>query len=438
MPLPALIADGGELTVVRRLAFFVYGYWDVKWPSDFKPPELEEGLRLGYVGRLSEFDPGLSARRFIREDVSIVAIDDQVNPPEPGTSNVEEIFDTAVAKASGEVFFEKDITNAGLGRLRPLADFFVGDRVPVFLWGRILAGQLVTAIDCVGTAAEPIGYRVHVGGQVLGDAVARARQKKDMQRDIAAERRERLRESGETAAEVARVSRQAASAVKTADGAVRTAGEALSTAQGAMHDSEVANQAARSAIQTAKQADLKSEEGKQQAIAANTTANEAQQTSIEALQKASRANEQAAATNRELIAKNAEWNKLQDRGLNELAAQQEAMKRYIDLSRPSSVTVSTWDPVWAGPVHVSYPSNNHIQLYLKESAYVIGASILGIARVNALRGYSFSFTADMTSGQTYTPQVGGFEAFNQVSVTVHPIVNFAAILAEERRKRGLQ
>ncbi|MHC9950428.1 hypothetical protein ACQX22_09105 [Corynebacterium diphtheriae] len=196
---------------------------------------------------------------------------------------------------------------------------------------------------------------------------------------------------------------------------------------------------------------MTSEEGKKQAIVANSTANAAQQTAIESLQKSSEANanaseansnsikalETSAKTDRELISKNAEWNKIQDRGLKELTAQQEAMKRYVDLSKPASVTASTWDPVWAGPVQVSYPSRNQVELYLKRSPYIIGASVLGIARVNALSGYSFSFTADMSAGQTFTPQVGGFESFNQVSVTVHPIVNFAAILAEERQKRGL-
>lgn len=389
MPLPALIADGGELTVVRRLAFFVYGYWDVDWPDDFEPPKLEEGLRLGYVGRLNESDPGLSARRFIREDVSITATNGHAEPPELGTSNVEEIFDTAVSKASGEVFFEKDITNAGLGRLRPLTDFFVGDRVPVFLWGRILTGQLITAIDCIGTATEPVGYRVHVGGQVLGDAVARARQKKDMQRDIAAERRARLRDVGGVSS--------AASAAKDA----------------------------------AKVADRKAEGADAKAVTAQETADDA-------LAKWRQQKDQLDQVQSELIRKNAEWNRLQDVGLKELESQQAAMKRYVELSKPGMVTADSWAPVWAGPVQVSYPARNRIQFYLSPSNVIVGASVLGVARVTALSGYSSSFTAEIYAGETVTPSVGGFEAFQKVSVTVHPIVDFAAILTEERRKRGLQ
>ncbi|MHD0231522.1 hypothetical protein ACQZEV_12610, partial [Corynebacterium diphtheriae] len=158
----------------------------------------------------------------------------------------------------------------------------------------------------------------------------------------------------------------------------------------------------------------------------------------DALEKWRRQKDELDQVQSELIRKNAEWNRLQDVGLKELEAQQEAMKRYVELSRPGTVTADSWDPVWAGPVQVSYPSRNRIQLYLNPSSYTVGASVLGVARVSALSGYSFSFTADIRAGETVTPSVGSFEAFQQVSVTVHPIVDFASVLKEERGKRGLQ
>lgn len=231
----------------------------------------------------------------------------------------------------------------------------------------------------------------------------------------------------------------------------RQANDARAEARSAVAESRAANSTAQSAIRRADEAGLTSEEGKRQGIEANSTANKAQQIAIESLQNSSAANtnaseansnsikalEATAKTDRELIAKNAEWNRIQDRGLKELEAQQEAMKRYVDLSKPASVTADSWDPVWAGDVKVSYPARNQVQLYLKNSSYVSGASVLGIARVNAISSYSYSFAVDMKAGQTVTPKVGDFESFNQMSVTVHPIVDFAAILAEERRKRGL-
>ncbi|CAB0487264.1 hypothetical protein CIP107503_00118 [Corynebacterium diphtheriae] len=315
-----------------------------------------------------------------RFDVSFVRADATVDLTAQ-TSDLETQIEAAQLRTEGDIFFERDITDSGTGRYRPGIDIKRGDIVDVLIWGRILPLP-ITRWEMISDGTTSVGWRWHVGGAMIEDSEALRSHNDQLLQQIAQEKRQMAKTIGA-------VSQQAASA-----GAA--------------------------------------------AAKADTKAVAAQETADDALEKWRQQKDQLDKVQSDLIEKNTQWNRIQDRGLNELAAQQEAMKRYVDLSRPSSVTVSTWDPVWAGPVHVSYPSNNHIQLYLKESPYIIGASILGIARVNALRGYSFSFTADMTAGQTFTPQVGGFEAFNQVSVTVHPIVNFAAILSEERRKRGLQ
>ncbi|CAB0846137.1 hypothetical protein FRC0376_00298 [Corynebacterium diphtheriae] len=315
-----------------------------------------------------------------RFDVSFVRADATVDLTAQ-TSDLETQIEAAQLRTEGDIFFERDITDSGTGRYRPGIDIKRGDIVDVLIWGQILPLP-ITRWEMISDDTTSVGWRWHVGGAMIEDSEALRSHNDQLLQQIAQEKRQMAKSIGA-------VSQQAASA-----------GTAAAKADG-------------------------------KAVAAQETADDA-------LAKWRQQKDQLDKVQSDLIEKNTQWNKIQDRGLNELAAQQEAMKRYVDLSRPSSVTVSTWDPVWAGPVHVSYPSNNHIQLYLKESPYIIGVSVLGIARVNALRGYSFSFTADMTAGQTFTPQVGGFEAFNQVSVTVHPIVNFAAILSEERRKRGLQ
>lgn len=375
-----LVADTGELRLMRRMGSFAYGRWEVEWPKDFEAPKLDDGVKLGYVARMMKEDPGLSGRRFSRRDVAINAVDK--------TSDVEQILDAAESAVKEHVFFESELTGVGLAHQVPGEDFQLGDLVPVLVCGRVLPDQLVTNIRWALQDGVSECF-VQIGSQVLADDLERARQNREVTRAIAQERRERVVDVSNAAASAA----EAKAAAKVADRKAGAADAKAETADGKAED---------------------------------------------ALEKWRRQKDQLDKVQSDLIEKNTQWNRIQDRGLNELAAQQEAMKRYVDLSRPSSVTVSTWDPVWAGPVHVSYPSNNHIQLYLKDSPYIIGVSVLGIARVNALRGYSFSFTADMTAGQTFTPQVGGFESFNQVSVTVHPIVNFAAILSEERRKRGLQ
>lgn len=369
-----LYADGGDMTVGRTIPAYVLGAFDVVLPEGREQEKSDDRIRNGYIYRPPNPASGALDIGFVKADVKLDL--------GAKTSSLERVVDAAIKRTEGDVFFEQDIPRGGLGDHIPGLDFDIGDVVSVDVWGKKLPLP-VTALDFEGAVdRDPFSVRVHVGGQMITDAQALQAKTDAVLERVEAEKRQRLKSIGA-------VSRQAVSA-----------GTAAAKADG-------------------------------KAVAAQETADDA-------LAKWRQQKDQLDKVQSDLIEKNTQWNRIQDRGLNELAAQQEAMKRYIDLSRPSSVTVSTWDPVWAGPVHVSYPSNNHIQLYLKDSPYTIGASILGIARVNALRGYSFSFTADMTAGQTFTPQVGGFEAFNQVSVTVHPIVNFAAILTEERRKRGLQ
>ncbi|CAB1005474.1 hypothetical protein FRC0508_01921 [Corynebacterium diphtheriae] len=379
-----LRADGGEITVGRQIGSFVWGRWDVTLPSDVSlKDQPDTRMAEGFLYKPEDLPKGRFDLRGVRADSSqtMVAKKSGEIDYSLSTSDTEQVLDAAEKRIEGNLFFEKDITTDGLGIYEPGVDFHEDDLVDVMLWGKRLPDLPVTAIDITSERGSAEKWRVHVGGQPIADAAALRSSREKIFAQIAAERRE-------AASKLGAVSRQAASAGK-----------------------------------AAAQADNK--------------AAAAQETADDALAKWRQQKDQLDKVQSDLIAKNAQWNRIQDRGLNELAAQQEAMKRYVDLSKPASVTASTWDPVWAGPVQVSYPSRNQVELYLKHSPYIIGASVLGIARVNALSGYSFSFTADMTAGQTFTPQVGGFESFNQVSVTVHPIVNFAAILSEERRKRGL-
>lgn len=379
-----LRADGGEITVGRQIGSFVWGRWDVTLPSDVSlKDQPDTRMAEGFLYKPEDLPKGRFDLRGVRADSSqtMVAKKSGEIDYSLSTSDTEQVLDAAEKRIEGNLFFEKDITTDGLGIYEPGVDFHEDDLVDVMLWGKRLPDLPVTAIDITSERGSAEKWRVHVGGQPIADAAALRSSREKIFAQIAAERRE-------AASKLGAVSRQAASAGK-----------------------------------AAAQADNK--------------AAAAQETADDALAKWRQQKDQLDKVQSDLIAKNAQWNRIQDRGLNELAAQQEAMKRYVDLSKPASVTASTWDPVWAGPVQVSYPSRNQVELYLKHSPYIIGASVLGIARFNALSGYSFSFTADMTAGQTFTPQVGGFESFNQVSVTVHPIVNFAAILSEERRKRGL-
>lgn len=315
-----------------------------------------------------------------RFDVAFVRADATVDLTAQ-TSDLETQIEAAQLRTEGDIFFERDITDSGTGRYRPGIDIKRGDIVDVLIWGRILPLP-ITRWEMISDDTTSVGWRWHVGGAMIEDAEALRSHNDQLLQQIAQEKRQMTKSIGA-------VSQQAVSAGKAA-------------------------------------------------AKADDKAVTAQETADDALAKWRQQKDQLDKVQSELINKNAEWNRLQDVGLKELESQQAAMKRFVELSKPGMVTADSWTPVQAGPVQVSYPSRNRIQFYLRPSNTVVGASVLGVARVKALSGYSSSFTVEINAGETVTPRVGGFEAFQQVSVTVHPIVDFAAILTEERRKRGLQ
>nr|DAM79435.1 MAG TPA: hypothetical protein [Caudoviricetes sp.] len=192
-----LVADGGEMTVLRDLAAFSYGRWSVDWPEsvpDEQRPELPDDRDFGYASKLKQ-DPGRFGRRFVRADVTIKAQDfDEAGKPIPfsGESDVEETLDDAAKRTDGDVFFEREITRAGLGALVPRVDFDVDSVVPVLIWGKTIPSP-VTSIEDVVEAGAVVDYRVHVGGQLLQDDAARERANREIEATIAQERRERVK-----------------------------------------------------------------------------------------------------------------------------------------------------------------------------------------------------------------------------------------------------
>ena len=192
-----LVADGGEMTVLRDLAAFSYGRWTVDWPEsvpDEQRPELPDDRDFGYASKLKR-DPGRFGRRFVRADVQIKAQDfDESGKPIPfsGESDVEETLDDAAKRTDGDVFFEREITRAGLGALVPRVDFDVDSVVPVLIWGKTIPSP-VTSIEDVVESGAVVDYRVHVGGQLLQDDAARERANREVERTIAQERRERVK-----------------------------------------------------------------------------------------------------------------------------------------------------------------------------------------------------------------------------------------------------
>ena len=194
-----LIADGGSLTVLRRLASFAWGEWRVEWPEsvpDEQRPKIDDDREFGYVYDMPR-QVGRMGRRFVRSDVSITAADygpDGVALPFSGFSDVEQALDEAAGRTDGDTFFEREIDRGGLNGLVPFDDFGVGDEVDVGVWSVVLPSQVVAEVQEI---TEPgvgvVDWRVRVSGDLVPDDVGRKRQNLELERQVWQERRERIR-----------------------------------------------------------------------------------------------------------------------------------------------------------------------------------------------------------------------------------------------------
>lgn len=209
-----VVADGGELTVLRSLASFAYGAWSVEWPDtvpEENQPTLPDDREFGFASRLRE-EPGRMGRMFVRSDVSISAAEHTPGGEVvaySGRSDVEQVLDEAAERTDGDVFFEQDVGPEGLGGLIPFVDFNVGDPWRLAIFGK-LVDTVVARIEATSQVGDSQGWRVGFGAELLGDSDARERAIRDLKGDIAQERRERTKD-------VATVSAAASSAQSTAD-----------------------------------------------------------------------------------------------------------------------------------------------------------------------------------------------------------------------------
>ena len=242
-----LIAPGGSLTIASRMAAFTWGSWAVTWPEGYDaPPAPADDRELGFIAKLGDGHRPVErfGRAFVRADAQIDAVQH--------VSNVEKILDTAEKRVSGDVGFSRDIETAGLAGQVPGEDFTVGDLVPVRVWNRVLHGQLVTKVTHVGSVSEPVGWRVHVGDQLIYDADALRTASSEVERTIAQERREtsgRLDEVRQTASEAKSAASAADSKADAALSEVRDKagelGKLLDRAEAAVADGRVADEAAQ-------------------------------------------------------------------------------------------------------------------------------------------------------------------------------------------------
>ena len=260
---PTLIADGGEMTVGRRTSTYVYGVFQVDIPEGREQAQQDDRLQEGYIYRPDQRPTGRFDIGFVRADARI-----DLNTQQ---SNLESIVDAAQSRVEGAVFFERDITGRGLGRFRPGADFDTANLVDVLIWGKTLTLP-VTAIDMTSGDAAAVGWRVHVGGQMIADADSLRSHNDAILGQIEQERRRRLA-----------TTKTAETAATTANSATSAAATANSKAASAAAAADDADRKAKEADAAARIADQKAKEADQAARAADRKAIEALQTTVQGM-----------------------------------------------------------------------------------------------------------------------------------------------------------
>lgn len=260
---PALIADGGEMTVGRRTSTYVYGVFQVDVPEGREQAQQDDRLQEGYIYRPDQRPTGRFDIGFVRADARV-----DLNAQQ---SNLESIIDAAQNRVEGAVFFERDIMGRGLGRFRPGADFTTASLVDVLIWGKTLTLP-VTAIDMTSGDAAAVGWRVHVGGQMIADADSLRSHNDAILGQIEQERRRRLA-----------TTKTAETAATTANSATSAAATANTKAASAAAAADDAGEKAKEADAVARIADQKAKEADEAARAADRKAIEALQTTVQGM-----------------------------------------------------------------------------------------------------------------------------------------------------------
>ena len=260
---PTLIADGGEMTVGRRTSTYVYGVFQVDIPEGREQAQQDDRLQEGYIYRPDQRPTGRFDIGFVRADARV-----DLNAQQ---SNLESIVDAAQSRVEGAVFFERDITGRGLGRFHPGVDFDTASVVDVLIWGKTLTLP-VTAIDMTSGDAAAVGWRVHVGGQMIADADSLRSHNDAILGQIEQERRRRLA-----------TTKTAETAATTANSATSAAATANTNAASAAAAADDADKKAKEADAAARIADQKAKEADQAARAADRKAIEALQTTVQGM-----------------------------------------------------------------------------------------------------------------------------------------------------------
>lgn len=288
---PPMVADGGEITIMRRSANYVYGSWRVSLPEGEEFAAIEEGEAAGYLHYPRNNPTGRFDLAFVRMDASIDIKSIAPDGATSGDSDVELQMLAGQKRSEGRALIERDITTRGLGRLRPGVDFTTGDIWPVKIWGQVI-DLPVTSLDWSTGEAGRAGWAVRVGGQLISDAEQLRSLNDQISEQIARERQERLAHQAQQNNENIKLAQQTAEAAKTAAEAAQQAADvAISNSETvikAQQAADVARQGLQAAAEAAQQAAdvaIANSETVIRAQEAEAVAREGLQTALESQQK---------------------------------------------------------------------------------------------------------------------------------------------------------
>ena len=183
-----LISDGGTMTVGRRTASYTWGSFDVVLPDGTEQQEDDGRLVDGYIYRPDDRGRGRGELTFVRADARI-----DMNAEK---SDLEDTLDGASRRTEGAVFYTREISGLGLGKKIPGVDYHRGDLVDVLVWGKRITLP-VTGLRRITSTDRGRYDTVQVGGQALADPDRQRKLNSDLDRQIAAEKRQRLKEAGQ-------------------------------------------------------------------------------------------------------------------------------------------------------------------------------------------------------------------------------------------------
>lgn len=228
-----LIARGGQVSLIRRMAAGVWGPYKIESGPDLSTMFFGRNFDTGFIAMPDSArngSGGLFARRFVRENLDIPQF------VSAGTRDayIADTITSMLSTTGGDVSLDRAIDRSGLGRLVPYEDFTVGSVLPVQIWD-LKVNLPVAKIETKTAAGAVVDWAVHVGGVSIRDRAGLAAKNQKVLDDVARERE------------------QARDALSTAQGASATASRAAanaSAARKAANDTKTALSSALKALES--------------------------------------------------------------------------------------------------------------------------------------------------------------------------------------------